>query len=125
MERLTHLDDGRPVDLEFIRFRGDRLIMYGRAYPPQPGPVMIAPLVRRFHVDLRRQAERALCPADPPPDLGRTRGRSMPHAQLEGPSLPIIPTRTDVPVTVDKSRCIDGCRLCVDMCPLDSLAIHP
>ncbi|HEX4226501.1 MAG TPA: GntR family transcriptional regulator [Pseudonocardiaceae bacterium] len=26
-ERLTHLDDGRPIDLEYIRFRGDRLIM--------------------------------------------------------------------------------------------------
>jgi GntR family transcriptional regulator len=27
VERLTHLADGRPVDLEFIRFRGDRLTM--------------------------------------------------------------------------------------------------
>ncbi|MEV4641355.1 GntR family transcriptional regulator [Actinoplanes sp. NPDC049548] len=25
VERLSHLDDGRPVDLEWIRFRGDRL----------------------------------------------------------------------------------------------------
>ncbi|MCK2218362.1 GntR family transcriptional regulator [Actinomadura sp. ATCC 31491] len=30
VERLTHLADGRPVDLEFIRFRGDRLTMRGR-----------------------------------------------------------------------------------------------
>ncbi|MEU3302653.1 MULTISPECIES: GntR family transcriptional regulator [unclassified Streptomyces] len=29
LERLTHLADGRPVDLEFIRFRGDRLTMSG------------------------------------------------------------------------------------------------
>lgn len=29
LERLTHLDDGRPVDLEFIRFRGDRITMRG------------------------------------------------------------------------------------------------
>lgn len=29
LERLTHLDDGRPVDLEFIRFRGDRISMRG------------------------------------------------------------------------------------------------
>ncbi|MGW4687247.1 GntR family transcriptional regulator [Streptomyces sp. NPDC004244] len=29
LERLTHLDDGRPVDLEFIRFRGDRITMNG------------------------------------------------------------------------------------------------
>ena len=26
-ERLTHLSDGMPVDLEFIRFRGDRMTM--------------------------------------------------------------------------------------------------
>lgn len=29
LERLTHLADGTPVDLEFIRFRGDRLTMRG------------------------------------------------------------------------------------------------
>ncbi|MBM9620003.1 GntR family transcriptional regulator [Streptomyces zhihengii] len=29
LERLTHLRDGRPVDLEFIRFRGDRIAMSG------------------------------------------------------------------------------------------------
>ena len=31
--------------------------------------------------------------------------------------------RSDVPVTVDPSLCIDGCTLCVEACPLDSLAI--
>ena len=25
VERLAHLEDGRPVDLEYIRFRGDRV----------------------------------------------------------------------------------------------------
>ncbi|MET9468789.1 GntR family transcriptional regulator [Streptomyces sp. NPDC006544] len=29
VERLTRLPDGRPVDLEFIRFRGDRIAMSG------------------------------------------------------------------------------------------------
>lgn len=29
LERLTCLSDGRPVDLEFIRFRGDRITMRG------------------------------------------------------------------------------------------------
>jgi GntR family transcriptional regulator len=29
LERLTRLDDGRPVDLEFVRFRGDRITMRG------------------------------------------------------------------------------------------------
>jgi GntR family transcriptional regulator len=31
IERLTHLQDGRPVDLEFIRMRGDRVTMRGTA----------------------------------------------------------------------------------------------
>ncbi|GAA5002459.1 GntR family transcriptional regulator [Kitasatospora paranensis] len=30
LERLTALADGRPVDLEYVRFRGDRLTMQGR-----------------------------------------------------------------------------------------------
>lgn len=30
IERLTHLADGRPVDLEWVRFRGDRLTMHGQ-----------------------------------------------------------------------------------------------
>ncbi|MCX4590041.1 ABC transporter substrate-binding protein [Streptomyces sp. NBC_01549] len=37
--------------------------------------------------------------------------------------MPLAPQRADVPVTIDESKCIDGCTLCVDMCPLDSLAI--
>ncbi|GAB3000750.1 indolepyruvate ferredoxin oxidoreductase subunit alpha [Saccharothrix stipae] len=39
--------------------------------------------------------------------------------------MALVNNRVDVPVTIDESLCIDGCRLCVDMCPLDSLAIHP
>ncbi|MCG6498297.1 GntR family transcriptional regulator [Kitasatospora sp. A2-31] len=30
LERLTSLVDGRPVDLEYVRFRGDRITMQGR-----------------------------------------------------------------------------------------------
>jgi GntR family transcriptional regulator len=29
VERLTRLDDGRPVDLEYVRLRGDRLVLRG------------------------------------------------------------------------------------------------
>ena len=39
--------------------------------------------------------------------------------------MPLVAQRADVPVTIDESLCIDGCTLCVDMCPLDSLAIDP
>ena len=40
-------------------------------------------------------------------------------------AVPLITTRADVPVTIDASLCIAGCTLCVDICPLDSLAIAP
>lgn len=39
--------------------------------------------------------------------------------------MPVVTTRVAVPVTVDPELCVSGCRLCVDMCPLDSLAIDP
>ncbi len=32
VQRLSHLDGGRPVDLEYIRFRGDRLTMTARTH---------------------------------------------------------------------------------------------
>jgi Indolepyruvate ferredoxin oxidoreductase, alpha and beta subunits len=35
-----------------------------------------------------------------------------------------VTIRVDVPVSIDEDKCIDGCTLCVDMCPLDSLAIN-
>ena len=34
VERLAHLEDGRPVDLEYIRFRGDRVRMNGQLSRP-------------------------------------------------------------------------------------------
>ena len=39
--------------------------------------------------------------------------------------MPLVNTRADVPVTIDASLCVEGCTLCVDICPLDSLAISP
>lgn len=38
VERLTRLADGRPVDLEWIRFRGDRLTMHGQLHRGAPVP---------------------------------------------------------------------------------------
>ena len=37
LERLVHLDDGRPVELEFIRFRGDRLSVRATTYRDSEG----------------------------------------------------------------------------------------
>ncbi|GGN21955.1 NAD-dependent dihydropyrimidine dehydrogenase PreA subunit [Actinoplanes campanulatus] len=39
--------------------------------------------------------------------------------------MALVDQRVDVPVVIDKGLCIDECTLCVDMCPLDSLAIDP
>ena len=36
LERLTSLDDGKPVDLEYIRLRGDRITMRGNLIRSQP-----------------------------------------------------------------------------------------
>nr|WP_090278820.1 GntR family transcriptional regulator [Mycolicibacterium komanii] len=36
LERLTSLDDGRPVDLEYIRMRGDRITMRGSLMRSNP-----------------------------------------------------------------------------------------
>jgi GntR family transcriptional regulator len=45
MERLTTLADGRPVDLEYIRMRGDRITMRGSLSRrvPAEGPIAAAP----------------------------------------------------------------------------------
>jgi NAD-dependent dihydropyrimidine dehydrogenase PreA subunit len=33
--------------------------------------------------------------------------------------------RFDVPVVVDEKKCITGCRICIDSCPVDCLAVDP
>ena len=75
LERLTRLDDGTPVDLEYIRMRGDRITMRGNL--------------------------------------------------IRSDAMTLVNHRADVPVTIDESLCIEGCTLCVEICPLDSLAINP
>jgi NAD-dependent dihydropyrimidine dehydrogenase PreA subunit len=32
-------------------------------------------------------------------------------------------TRVDVPVVVDETKCIVGCQICIDSCPVDCLAV--
>ena len=34
-----------------------------------------------------------------------------------------VTAKVEVTVSIDPDKCIVGCTLCVDMCPLDSLAI--
>lgn len=43
--------------------------------------------------------------------------RTVGHAQTA--------RRYDVPVVVDGKRCITGCRICIDSCPVDCLAVNP
>ncbi|KYF54609.1 4Fe-4S ferredoxin [Sorangium cellulosum] len=33
--------------------------------------------------------------------------------------------RLDLPVVVDEATCIKGCRICIDSCPVDCLAVNP
>jgi NAD-dependent dihydropyrimidine dehydrogenase PreA subunit len=33
--------------------------------------------------------------------------------------------RFDVPVIVNEQKCITGCRVCIDSCPVDCLAVNP
>lgn len=33
--------------------------------------------------------------------------------------------RFDVPVVVDTEKCISGCRVCIESCPVDCLAVSP
>lgn len=33
--------------------------------------------------------------------------------------------RFDVPVVVDVDKCISRCRVCIDSCPVDCLAVNP
>jgi NAD-dependent dihydropyrimidine dehydrogenase PreA subunit len=33
--------------------------------------------------------------------------------------------RFDAPVVIDESRCITGCHICIDSCPVDCLAVNP
>jgi len=33
--------------------------------------------------------------------------------------------RLDVPVVVDVEKCIKGCHICIDSCPVDCLTVNP
>ena len=33
--------------------------------------------------------------------------------------------RFDLPVIIDADRCIKGCHICIDSCPVDCLAVSP
>jgi NAD-dependent dihydropyrimidine dehydrogenase PreA subunit len=41
--------------------------------------------------------------------------------------LPLLQTslRVNVPVVVDTQKCLKNCRVCIDACPVDCLAISP
>ena len=46
-------------------------------------------------------------------------------AQALGAANAQTTVRFDVPVLVDEKKCITGCRICIDSCPVDCLAIDP
>ncbi len=92
------------------------------------------------NLDVRKAAVRALAawvPGHPEVRAALETARSDADVRAPGPCrfhrsrplkehlMALVTSRADVPVTIDEVTCIDGCRLCVDMCPLDSLAINP
>jgi NAD-dependent dihydropyrimidine dehydrogenase PreA subunit len=46
------------------------------------------------------------------------------HAASEAPNRRTS-RESDVPVVVDESKCIQGCHLCIESCPVDCLALDP
>lgn len=50
--------------------------------------------------------------------------------RIKGAQARQVPTaqaqrRFDVPVVVDTEKCISRCRVCIDSCPVDCLAVNP
>ena len=39
--------------------------------------------------------------------------------------MALTSNRVDVPVIVDESKCLDKCKACIEVCPLDVLAKNP
>lgn len=62
-----------------------------------------------------------------PKVAGRLKYASETAAAQEAKAAPNRQTTKafDVPVVVDESRCITGCHVCVESCPVDCLAIDP
>jgi NAD-dependent dihydropyrimidine dehydrogenase PreA subunit len=46
------------------------------------------------------------------------------HVARHAPNRQTVRT-FDVPIVVDESKCITGCHVCVESCPVDCLAIDP
>ena len=49
--------------------------------------------------------------------------RKAAQAQICGSAQTQI--RLDVPVVIDEQRCIRGCHICIDSCPVDCLSVSP
>ena len=39
--------------------------------------------------------------------------------------MALTSNRVDVPVIVDESKCLDKCKACIEVCPLDVLVKNP
>lgn len=58
------------------------------------------------------------------PDVPGSATRKAGCSDGEAPERPrLVDMRFDVAVSVDQALCIEGCNLCVEVCPLDALAI--
>lgn len=79
---------------------------------------------RTVHRAARRRRTQRIRPSAHP-RTGRARGRSLTRSYTVPHTPHDIFLRSSAPVTIDEERCIadKGCTVCVDVCPLDLLAI--
>jgi NAD-dependent dihydropyrimidine dehydrogenase PreA subunit len=56
-------------------------------------------------------------------DIDDREARKAAQARLVGHAQTGV--RLDVPVVVDEERCIRGCHICIDSCPVDCLSVSP
>jgi NAD-dependent dihydropyrimidine dehydrogenase PreA subunit len=50
---------------------------------------------------------------------------SIKARQAQGRVHLVSVRRFDAPVVVAEDKCIKGCRICIDSCPVDCLAVNP
>ena len=62
------------------------------------------------------------CRSAPGGEAGRELRKSAEGAAAGNAQTAI---RLDVPVLVDEHRCIRGCHICIDSCPVDCLSVSP
>ena len=62
--------------------------------------------------------------------MSRSADHLLDREAVKAAAAKVVPSaqtteRFDVPVVVDEQRCISGCHICIDSCPVDCLSVSP